>query len=529
MKEPAEGTAIRIIEGVWSGSSGVIRDSSGEILSVEVVIFGRPTVVTLPREHVLVPGDDIRDSFRKEIVRDFRDGLQRELDQWWTDRISLPESDLAGEWGAFEVFCELATAANASWLQNLLATFDESFGSGIRAEDSSALAAMWSTEAGRWKPHRARWLEMTEWVRDGLYNGDAGEQSRARSEVAAAPDRAARAVERRDRAAYASWRRIHLPPQAVRDHRERGKEKAAASWAILKERVRRTHGLILPEHVSTFLAFWTGLTTIERHALRRSTGVSPVGILNIEDLAAGLPGAGAAPESCLDWRSYRDPPEFLTVMMGATDGLRFGLWFDRPQEPSQLVASYFARDGGDITWCGATLIEAVRHELEWTQFHLDHQSKQEVREAGSEGWLRVSLVREAIMELETGDRPEKGAAYHERYPIVTPHPRVATVNGVGVVGPAATVFRDVETIRRAIETGAPEVDAWLEGALLECAAGRPTEALALGHDLHWLSGLHPEREAAALRLLDAAYRQLGRGTLADLAEIHHRHRHKLLQ
>jgi hypothetical protein len=54
--------------------------------------------------------------------------------------------------------------------------------------------------------------------------------------------------------------------------------------------------------------------------------------------------------------------------------------------------------------------------------------------------------------------------------------------------------------------------------------GRPADALALGHDLHWLSAGKPERQAAAAGLLEAAYRLLERDALADIAAVHHRHR-----
>jgi hypothetical protein len=78
----------------------------------------------------------------------------------------------------------------------------------------------------------------------------------------------------------------------------------------------------------------------------------------------------------------------------------------------------------------------------------------------------------------------------------------------------------------------PRIDALGGDALADRVAeakrraetGDAAEALALGRDLHWLSGDQPEREAAAADLLAVAYRALGRDALAGIVEAHHRHR-----
>ena len=65
-----------------------------------------------------------------------------------------------------------------------------------------------------------------------------------------------------------------------------------------------------------------------------------------------------------------------------------------------------------------------------------------------------------------------------------------------------------------------------ERARRHLAAGDPSEALCLGRDLHWLSLGVEAREALACELLSAAYRALGRESLAGIVEAHRRHRNQ---
>ena len=104
---------------------------------------------------------------------------------------------------------------------------------------------------------------------------------------------------------------------------------------------------------------------------------------------------------------------------------------------------------------------------------------------------------------------------------------MATVDELGVWVPPSVQSpprRDTDAVHQAIADNAAEAQDWVAAALQATVDGRPADALALGHDLHWMSWGQPEREEAAARLLEAAYRQLDRGALADIAAVHHRHR-----
>ena len=94
--------------------------------------------------------------------------------------------------------------------------------------------------------------------------------------------------------------------------------------------------------------------------------------------------------------------------------------------------------------------------------------------------------------------------------------------GIGVLADVAkgAPERDVDRIERAVKAGDYCVGELVEAALAACADGDAAEALALGHDLHWLSDGDAQREAWAGELLAAAYARLGRGALAGIAAAH---------
>ena len=72
------------------------------------------------------------------------------------------------------------------------------------------------------------------------------------------------------------------------------------------------------------------------------------------------------PENPLkDARYYNDPPEFLTVASGGTDGLHWGYYIDDPHAPTFPVVSYYSNDAFELKIAGKTLFEALREEIKW--------------------------------------------------------------------------------------------------------------------------------------------------------------------
>ena len=115
-------------------------------------------------------------------------------------------------------------------------------------------------------------------------------------------------------------------------------------------------------------------------------------------------------------------------------------------------------------------------------------------------------------------------AYRARQPFH--EGRIRTWDDVGAKVPGVTLDRDPQAVHDAVAGGTGAVAGMVADALVECAAGRPAAALALGRDFFTLSYGEKELEDAAVRLLEAAYRALGRDALAEIAVIHHRHRRR---
>jgi len=328
-------------------------------------------------------------------------------------------------------------------------------------------------------------------------------------------------------AAYSTWRVENMPGrEALVALRERAQADVARDVERMRRVVQTTHGLSLPDHVFTFLSFWRGLTEPERIAVEDTVGLKPSGVLDRLDTGRYLEVPTSGLDARLDWRFYADPPEFFTVLLGDSEGLHAGLWCDDSAfAPSNgVVASYYNDDPSGIVCNGYTLLQSLRWALE--------VSEDDLHECGSPlddpVQIRISLaaVRDAVMEYETADRLATGGEYLARYAVELAG-RIATVDEMGVWLPRPIVPepRDTELIRTAIAGGSRQVPVWIEEALAACAGGQPSEALALGHDLHWMSGMSQHLEDAALSLLTAAYTALGRDTLSEIAKVHHQFRH----
>lgn len=497
MVEP--GSRVRVVAGPFKGSQALVRAVTGALARVEVNVFGRPTAVEVPLTALQSPDADPRPRWRAEIGDDADRSLARALRDWWLDRLDRDDDELAEVWPTARAELERRAAGRR---QALLAAFDRAFSGTLRDGGSGRLRARWEREQARWLP---------------------GAAARRQRSDPAADERHLAADERRAEVEYGLWRRSRLPSAAtVRTGREAGRRAAEAMREPVTAEVRRTHGLTLPEHLFTFVAFWLGLTDVERGALAWPVGIlGPVGVLD-RFAAPASPARPAKARDGLDHRLhqrfYRDPPEFLTVLHG-DDGLRYGLWYDDPDCPPSFVASFDNRDGGGIGAHGPTLLGVVRERVERVQLHQDTGPGEEAAR------LHAWLVRDAVTEFETADRPERGQAYLDRWRReVRLDGRVATVAEVGVLAGAPATTRDVEVVERAVRAGDPGVQALVDAALAACAEGDPGEALALGHDLHWLSKGDPEREAWAAELLAAAYGRLGRPALAAVAAVHHARR-----
>lgn len=299
--------------------------------------------------------------------------------------------------------------------------------------------------------------------------------------------------------------------------------------AAAEERVRREWGFELPESLFRFSDFLASLGRAERSALQMDVGISPCGIMDLLDDPDAQPRDGI--DVRVHGRYYRDPPEFLTFMHGGSDGLHFGLWLDDGRSCAG-VGSYYNNDGGGIGVPSGTPLEAARMLLErvWRDL-VDYGEAEGDRGRG------VRRLREALLAFETGDRPEEGLSYVNRYDVgpAADAGRIMTYDGAGAMVTGETTanrppaghpneWMFAKHLRGQLAGGADDVAAHVAEARRRCQDGDPAEALVLGRDLHWLSGGDPVRERYAHELLVMAYRALGRDSLAEIADAHHRHR-----
>ncbi len=248
-----------------------------------------------------------------------------------------------------------------------------------------------------------------------------------------------------------------------------------------------------------------------------ATGIALEGPLAI------LAGETEAPQNGwhLGTRYYDDPPEFFLVLSGDTDGLHWGYWFDDPDNsPSACVASYYSRDAYEIWEDGKTLFEVFRLRLEnlqeTTLEYLEEENSEEDRAFYEADLEAYAGLRSRLIDYATGDRPETGEEYRDKYAGMSNRAIIAdTFEGMGIVVPAP-LYRplslgDEELRTRTIaDTDLSEIVAEAQRALAE---GFPGTALKLGKDL-WIGNAGQKQDA--YRLLGAVYEALNRPTLQTL-------------
>jgi hypothetical protein len=301
----------------------------------------------------------------------------------------------------------------------------------------------------------------------------------------------------------------------------------------IEERFHRDWGLELPESIFRFWEFRASLDSEERRAMDDDLWLGPDGIMDLFAAPEARPREGI--DVRVHYRFYRDPPEFVTFMTGGSDGLHYGLRFDNGRTCSG-VAFYYNNDGGGLDTNAATPLEAVRACLE--RVWADDLDDPDHAEGVSEVRARLDRLRAKLAVYETGDRPEVGRAYGNRYepPVIPPvdPDRITTLDEAGalVVGrtgldrPAHNEADPYKfaTYMYGLFEDAEALEEIVAEARSRCVAGDPAEALVLGRDLHWASGGDPVREAYARDLLVMAYLALDRPALAEIADAHHRHR-----
>lgn len=296
----------------------------------------------------------------------------------------------------------------------------------------------------------------------------------------------------------------------ARARRREGVEKALDRFGAIKTRFEAAYAMPLPRHLAYGGAFFLGLSPQEKAHL-------PVGLFGLAGWFQWLEPGGrelvASLDERLEGRFRRDPPEFVSVASGDSDGSHWGLFYDDPSIPPRLLAHGWARDDGAVWAASPTLLGSIRRPIAEAASHGDQSDRRRVRAVV--GWLDALRVEE--------DR----ALVEECVPPPPPASERADLGGAGLgphlpgwTPPAWLPGHDARWRLYDARDGA--LRGLIEQALRELGSGEAGAALVLGRELHFCD--HDETREASLELLVGAYLALGRNALADIARVHHRHR-----
>ncbi|KAK2755742.1 hypothetical protein FQN54_005892 [Arachnomyces sp. PD_36] len=262
-----------------------------------------------------------------------------------------------------------------------------------------------------------------------------------------------------------------------------------------------------------FFAFWRFAT--DNDALLRSTNIE-LGLVGPFDILRD-PASGQNDDPVREARYYNDPPEFLTIATGHTDGLHWGYYLDDPVKPPFPIVQYYSNDAFELSIVGATMFEVLRFQIEL--FHRDDteymaEEPEEYRDVYQTNLDRLARLREALQMYETGDRPEVGEEYVDKYSPTEYIRQVAakTRDGMGIVV-SADKYRPLtgeDMFQRWDFTPTTEnIEPLAQEAMDLLEQGYPGAALKLGKDL-WI---FEDFRQLSYNLLDATYSALNRPLL----------------
>jgi Uncharacterised conserved protein (DUF2228) len=284
-----------------------------------------------------------------------------------------------------------------------------------------------------------------------------------------------------------------------------------------REQLRRLYGFDFPEDLFRFWEFARRLKPLDPiNALSEGLGITLVGPFDV--LAGRFDGPPPRYSALLHWRYFLDPPEFFTVFAGDTDGSHWGYYLDDPgADGGDTVAHYWARDAFELTADSPGLFGSARMYLE--DLHDAAEDPSRVAE--------LARLRERLTAYATGDRPQIGLEYTDRYArkrYRTRTPIASTPEGMGiVVSPEA--YRPLsltgKALWRRLRKERNPIDL-VEEARQALRDGFPGAALELGKCL-WAFVEEP-RMSYAYELLDAAYQALERPALREVLRVHRANR-----
>ncbi len=252
-----------------------------------------------------------------------------------------------------------------------------------------------------------------------------------------------------------------------------------------------------------FFQFWNFVQELSKHSNSLLKSPLHIQLGNVFQVFQSNPGQEDIPLS-LDSRFYKDPPEFITVLLGDTDGLHWGYYLDDPQASDFLVAYYYHNDAFQIDIGGSNLFAAVKNYLDDVYRTIEGYAQSDL--AYSETYHQnLGALDELKSILLNYDH--KG----ETKRVVTAQTR----DGIGIVVPTEQyrpLCEDDKFQQWDYVPGYEEVQTYQEKAFQLLAKGYPGTALKLGKDL-WD---YPDYFEVSFALLEKAYQALNRPVLQNL-------------
>ncbi len=210
-----------------------------------------------------------------------------------------------------------------------------------------------------------------------------------------------------------------------------------------------------------------------------------------------------------DDRHYNDPPEFLTIISGVSDGEHYGIWVDDPQTSNICSASYYSNDAFEIS-LKESIFYAMRYNLEIA--YEDYKVSNE-----DTALAEIEKVRDILCSFYTADRNEIGNEYVSKYMQSDLFKRVDVIRTdemAGVVAPqdkCGTIYKEKPVYEMDVAAKAE----YLQMGKKSLDDGYPGSALAVARDL-WLE---KKLRAENNKLMSAAYKALGRDKLDDYLQV----------
>jgi hypothetical protein len=262
-----------------------------------------------------------------------------------------------------------------------------------------------------------------------------------------------------------------------------------------RAQLRDLYGLDFPDELFEFWDFYQGLPPPLREAFNEHAGMGATGVCDV--LAGRFDGVELRYPALLHWRYRLDHPELITVLTGDSDGLHWGFWFDDPREPPVVVKTY-ARDAYEFWVAGDTLFEAIASQIEDSIGGCQENIEGDP-EYADDYRAQIDALNELARVVPRGAsrRPRKATR--------------ATKEGMGVVVPR-DAWDDAAAARPLDLAGDPLATCvdLIAGGKAGVALFHAKQIWAEDHDL-------------ACRIMERAYRTLGRDALAAIAEAHRMH------